>query len=65
MSHRSPWNWMEGSNYKDECSQWADSVRGMSNRRQKRKISPRKEKIRVNCNNEGRDRGEVKLELCL
>ena len=31
MSHRSPWNWMEGSDYEDKCSQWADDVERLSN----------------------------------
>ena len=45
MSHGSPKKWMEGSDYKDKCSQWADDVGGMSNH-EKGKISPRKEKNR-------------------
>ena len=40
---------MEGSNYEDKCGQQTDDVGGMSNH-MKRKISPRKGKIRVNCN---------------
>ena len=40
---------MEGSDYKDKCSQRADDVGRMSNRK-KRKISPRKEKTGVNRN---------------
>ena len=43
MSHRSSKNWMEGSDYKDKCSQWADDVGGMSNR-EKGKISLRKKR---------------------
>ena len=31
MSHRSPKKQMEGSNYKDKCSQQADDMGGMSN----------------------------------
>ena len=49
MSHRSPKKWMEGSNYEDKCGQRADDVEGMSNREEKRKVSPRKE-IGVNRN---------------
>ena len=45
MSHRSPRKQMEGSDYEDKCSQWADDMRGMSNHR-KEKISPSKEKNR-------------------
>ena len=45
MSHRSPKKWMEGSDYEDKWSQRADDVRRMSNR-EKRKVSPRKEKNR-------------------
>ena len=40
---------MEGSDYEDKCSQRADDV-GRMNNREKGKISPRKEKIGVNCN---------------
>ena len=32
MSHRSLKKWMEGSDYKDKCSQQADDMGGMSNR---------------------------------
>ena len=44
MSHRSLKKWMKGSNYEDKCSQRADDVERMSNRK-KEKISP-KEKNR-------------------
>ena len=40
---------MEGSDYEDKCSQWANDVGGMSNR-EKEKTSLRKQKIGVNCN---------------
>ena len=49
MSKRSSENQIEGSDYKDKCSQWADDVGGMSNH-EKGKTSPRKEKIGVNHN---------------
>ena len=45
MSQRSLRKQMEGSDYEDKCSQQADDVGRMSNR-EKRKISPRKEKNR-------------------
>ena len=45
MSHRSPRKQMEGSDYKDKCSQWADDMGRMSNRR-KEMISPGKEENR-------------------
>ena len=45
MSHRSPKRQMEGSDYEDKCSQRANDMGGMSNR-EKRKVSPRKEKTR-------------------
>ena len=35
----------EGSDYEDKCGQQADDMGGMSNR-EKRKVSPRKEKSR-------------------
>ena len=38
MSHRSPRNRMEGSNYEDKCGQQANDVERMSNCK-KRKIS--------------------------
>ena len=31
MSQRSPWNQMEGSNYKGKCSQQANDMGNMSN----------------------------------
>ena len=49
MSHRSPKKQMEGSNYEDKCSQWADDVGGMSNRK-KRKDKSKEKRIGVNCN---------------
>ena len=36
MSHRSPRKQMEGSNYEDKCSQWANDMGRMSNRRRKK-----------------------------
>ena len=45
MSQRSPMKRMEGSDYEDKWSQQADDVGWMSNR-EKRKVSPRKEKNR-------------------
>ena len=49
MSQRSPMKRMEGSDYEDKCGQRADDVGWMSNR-EKRKVSPRKERIGVNRN---------------
>ena len=31
VSHRSPWNQMEGSDYEGKCSQWADDMGRESN----------------------------------
>ena len=45
MSHRSPKKRKEGSDYKDKCSQRANDVGGMSNRK-KRKDKSEKEKSR-------------------
>ena len=45
MSHRSLKNWMEGSDYKDKCSQQADDVERMSNHEERKdKSKKRKEK---------------------
>ena len=44
MSHRSPKKQMEGSDYEDKCSQWADDVERMSNHtKRKDKSKKRKE----------------------
>ena len=43
MSQRSPRKQMEGSDYEDKCSQWADDVGGMSNREKRKDKSERKE----------------------
>ena len=45
MSHGSPKKQMEGSDYEDKCSQQAGDMERMSNR-EKRKVSPRKQKNR-------------------
>ena len=49
MSHRSPWNQMEGSDYEDRCGQQADDMGEMSNC-EKGKDKSKKEKNRVNHN---------------
>ena len=40
---------MEGSDYEDKCSQWADDVGRMSNC-EKRKDKSERKRIEVNCN---------------
>ena len=40
---------MEGSDYEDKCSQWADDVGRMSNR-EKRKDKSKRKGIGANCN---------------
>ena len=49
MSQKSLKKQMEGSNYKDKWSQWADDVEWMSNHK-KEKISLEKKRIQANCN---------------
>ena len=43
MNQRSLRKWMEGSNYEDKWSQWADDVERMSNHK-KRKDKSKKQK---------------------
>ena len=50
---------MERSNYKGKCSQWADDMGRMSNRR-KRKDKSKTEKIEVNHNSWS----EVEIKTC-
>ena len=55
MSHRSPKKRMEGSDYEDKWSQWADDMGRMSNREKRKDKSKRKEqkkRIGVNCNSD-------------
>ena len=48
VSQRSPRKRMEGSDYEDKCSQWADDVGRVSNRK-KRKDKSKRKRIGVNC----------------
>ena len=43
MSHRSPKKWMEGSDYEDKCSQWANDMERMSNHKKRKDMSERQE----------------------
>ena len=48
MSQRSLKKWVEGSNYKGKCSQWADDVGWMSNhKKRKAKSESKKEQGQI------------------